>query len=700
MTSSYDVEFITPDRTEGFILMDVIRTMASKARDREYQGGFGPAELQPEVVKSRDIPVLWDDISAGMGFSQRWGDIPGIAYARNAYCRSPRLIMPAAKLFPVVIDGSTILNAGGPVATSVHWGGKLLFFAQGKIIGIAPGTPLVATTISTLASTQFVKAQIFRGAATRNLYISDALGQLVRQTLANAGTTTWDRMGAGTPSRFLDMAQVYQAQGDKSGWQLYAVDGLDPTKAWHVTGDPFVAGNWSGPLAIGSGYPIRKLMASRRHTYYICDDGVFDLDENGYSPNLVSYYQDFPNDQNGQYAAIYNGAALVSNALGLDRVPLGQGLLNDVDGYCHPGVGLPNETPVYGPVTAGLNEGGWQVIAQWNGTDSYICYGKERRVLGIDGPGPFVWYPELYIPGEKVTHMTLDNQNGQNLGYIFTQPGGTGTNIKAYAYTIPDGSPLQDWLNGGKHRFADTWEVYLPSEDWKDSAAKKTLMRYDTQTDGLGHLLQGDVSIAIDARVEEGSWIRQGSSNISPRSTIYPVGQYLTGYRIQTRISGISIATGAGITNVTYPAVVRSLKARAGLIIEERATRLFRLKLSTGELRNGGIDTRDMDELAKWVYGLQNYGPITIRQDNVEMTAKVESGATWIEMHKPREGTATKETIIELTVSIIEQTPAEPALIIPQYTGPTWSSGSGAGTGSEPTWGDGTVRPGDITWQG
>src|SRR5207247_10192421 len=45
------------------------------------------------------------------------------------------------------------------------------------------------------------------------------------------------------------------------------------------------------------------------------------------------------------------------------------------------GYGLPNETPIRGQVTAVCRDRGWWAQAIYNGTDTYICWGRDL------GPG-------------------------------------------------------------------------------------------------------------------------------------------------------------------------------------------------------------------------------------------------------------------------------------------------------------------------
>ncbi len=702
----WDIVLQTSDRKEGFKLL------RARGQDRSVQGSWGPAELQVETARSRDVPVIWTDFSQGMGYSETWGpQTNGYAYGQNVYTRSPRLVLPAGYLYSITMGSFT---TSGPVTDSEFFDGLLYFVAGERLMSLDP-TSSAVSTVGIFSGSNFNKMTAFRGTGARRLYISDRNGTMLRRS--PGGSVEAGSVGGfyripnpGTPPqlRFDDFVQVYWAVGDKRGYQLVAVSTLDPngnnangTYLYHCAGNPELVADWSPIGTIGEGFPVRSLAASNRRVYFCCDDGVYDVDDQGYAPNLTPYWKDYAHASNGQWSTVYSGMVVASHQLGLDWVPVGRGIRIDASTFAHPGSGLPNETPVYGPVTSGVNDGGWLAVAQFNGRDTYISYGKPRDMLGYDGPGIFVWHNELYIPGVKVTHMTIQNRNGGPMlvlfGHLYNDAGST-YNLRIYEVTLPTAStPLQDWLNGGRMRFAEKFSLFLPMEDWRDPASRKNLMRFDVQADQLG-VLQGGlgtVQLELLAKVEAQEFKSQGTTAITPRGTIYPNNKYLDGYRIGMRVDGYGYTTKGtnniypGPSSETYPPILRAMKARAGLVVEQRNTRVYRIILGSGQMNDLAYDDRTHD-LEKWLYSLQDYGPITMVDENGEtLTAKIETGTTYTEVANPRSNE--QITVCEIIATIIE----EIALPVPQvtgYTGPRWDGGG--------EWGQtGVTDPDDITWR-
>lgn len=710
----YDVLFQTPDREEGFV------SMPARGQDRDLTGSFGPAELQVEVAKSRDVPVLWRDFSGGAGFSESWGQgVNGYAYGRNVNTRNPRLLLPAAHLYNITVAGLTFT---APVTDSINFDGRLRFVAGDSIFSIDPAST-AASLDNQFSGSLFKTMQIFPVAGVQRVYVTDYNGRMV---VRKAGS--WSRMadpGAVQPfHRMDDLAKVYWAVGDKRGYQLVGVASKYPTVSdaagnyiYHCAGDPETAANWTPVGYVGSGYVVRSMAASNRRVYYCCDDGIYDLDEQGYSPNLTPYWGDYPHASNGQWSTVYEGLVLASHVLGLDYVPVSTGARLDASTMAHPGSGLPNETPVYGPVVCGINEGGWIVVAQFNGKDTYVSYGKPRDMIGINGPGPVLWHNEYYLAGQKVTHMAITERHGGPVLVLFSHAYNSTTAVKIWEAILPTSSTtIQDWLNNGRMRFSQSFDLFIPVEDWQDPASRKNLMRIDVQADGLGILQQGAVQVEVLAKTENQGWVSQGSSASSPRGIIYPQGKYLDGYRIGLQVKGTGVTTGldpvANPTNVwtanqqSFPPIIRALKARAGLVVEQRKTRVYHLRVGGGELGDGTLDRRDPQELKDWLFSLQNYGPITaVNEDGKVETVKVETGASFIELEA--KSAQVQVSTVELVCSVIEEQAGPTPTILEQYTGPTWGQESGAQwSATAPTITGGvklddgvTPTPPDIDWQ-
>lgn len=736
----YDVIFHTPDRSEGFILIP------SSGQDRDLQGSFGPAELAAEVAKSRDVPIQWFDWSGGAGFSENYRGIFGINFTRNACHRQPRILTPSAFQYRIQVDPA-VGTIDGPVVDSIYFNNKLVIATKNKVLTLAPDS-LEIQHAQTIAAdtgewpgttTDLRQFAIFAGSGGQKLYLTDRGGRL----LVSTDGTTFSRIGGASPVsynaanthkwRFTWIGTVYWAVGDQAGFQLVGVNTIDPvpggtlvdTYTWHVAGDPASQTAWSPVAHVGAGFPIKSIAMSNRRAYYVTEEGVYDQNEVGYSPNMTPYWKDTRSPNNGLWSTVFSGLVLASHQFGLDMIPVGQGVRIDSSTFVGLGVGLPNETPVYGPTITGKVIAGQIYIVQFNGVDSYISVARPRDQVGADGPGPLVWYTEHYFPNQKVTHIntTMRHINSRPMLMVFAHDyDDSGPyNMKYYELTLPryGPTPFQDYINDGDFRFSEEYQAFFPGEDWGDTAASKNLMQFDIQADGLGLFNEGAATIEVRARNETEDWTSQGVADTSPRDTVYPPGEYMSGYRFFIEALGrgfekkalahldgtaLGVSENASMTileadtahpagagnhiytftesdvRVSRPPVLRALKARAGIVIEQRETRVFRLRMAPGELKDGTQDTREFTDLEEWVYSLQNYGPISADlEEGHTHTIKVEAGATWIESENPRSDKRVR--VVELVVSLIERAPP-PAIsdnTVP-WTGARWDDGSLWGT--------------------
>lgn len=652
---------------QGFMLS------SARGQDRSIASSFVPSSLEAsQQVATRDIPIIYDDFSGGMGYSERL--VGGTyAYGRNVRTRDPRVVLPGPKLNNVALpvstgSGGNLTSSKGPIKAIVEHAGDLYFFGGGvpwKSITGDPGSMTVEYTNSPTNSaglgTTFAaeSAVVFRPAGspsnTKDLYISGTGGFFWRKRGAvwtqYSGTPT-----ANQPSmKFGDMVVVYQVVRGAQGYRIVGVDANDPAKIWSVQGDPMSPSNWANAGTVEGGYPVRSLAASNRHVYYVTDIGVYDLTEAGYSPHLTPYWKDSRSELNGLASIVFGGMVFAAHSQGLDMVDVSQGLRQDFASWAWPKMGVPNNTPILGTVTALTTESGYLVMALYNPyvnaakllPSSFVLYGLPVN----SGSGPdLVWHgAEICIPYEKITAMAVNTLTGSPKLWIATQVtsnlgGKTVGDIQLYYCTIPNASSaLQDWEHGGAHRFAESWELDLPSEDYMDSASRKTIMRYEMQADNLGISFNTPVQIQVKARSESSAqFVDQGTVGGSPRASLYPPGDYVRAYRATFKLLG----TG----HEQAPAILRSFKARAKKQTDLNEPMEYIVRLGGGKLGNNAVDDRDSVDLWNFLKALQSAGPIRVEDDLGESwIGEVESTIERRVWNDPSTGERQQEARITVT---------------------------------------------------
>lgn len=677
---------------QGFEVLEVKANAYSGGlgQDRSVSGEFGPAELENQIIETRDVPILFDTFEGGMGYSEKITE-NAYAWGKNVRTRDPGVVLPGPSINNVALPANAQTLQ---IKASAEFAGDLYFVAGGTLYKVASGGNTAAiewtngptNTISLGAGFGGTAALAFRHPAvtSADLYVGGTGAPLWRKragvwTQASAG-------GASQPTmRIADMGPVYQVVAGVGSHRIVSADGSDQAQIWTVSADPMVAANWANAGVIEGGYAVKKIATSNRHAYFVTDVGIFDLTEQNYSPNLTPYWRSMQSAENGRAVMVYNGKVLATHYLGLDMLGIASQQRADLSEFAQPGVGASNETPIFGPGTALTNDGGWAVLSLYSGIASYVMYGKERTVLGINGPGQMVWHgAEVYLLGEEITHMVVNNLQGSPrlwIASIVRTTGGSGIgsgtigDVKLYWCPIPDAaSALQDYANSGNHRFNTAYELYLPAETWGDAAKKHTVMRYDVQADNLAT----DRTIEIQHKAEnETSFVSQGSAAGSPRATFYPPGEYKQAYRSFFLIKGTGTAT--------QPPILRAFKVRAGLIQELRETRHYTVRLGGGNSRTGAFDRRSVTRLRDFLYALQTQGPVPIRDElGVVSTVKIESGVRFIVNNDPK--TLARQFIAKFDASFITQSP-DPGLAVTisesseKYdNGYTWSDDTGAST--------------------
>jgi hypothetical protein len=614
------------------------------------------SSLSPDKNPRKDR--VYDDFSGGMGASQRYLK-NGYAYAIGADARMPRLVMPAGAVTEV-----TLPAGAGEINDFFSYAGHLWALASRyavKIDGAIGNALAIAHDFGGAYSA--VSAQALNG----TYYVGRSGGGFT----SFDGTTWTDET---VFSRGFLGKSYWETQDGTADDRLIA--SASPTTIKYITRglDPMVDGNWVGPVQVGDGTrAITKLVSAPRYTAIFTSGAVHGLDSRARTPALTSYLQ--YDDHNGGAGLHRGDMMLYGAAAGLEGVLVGSGALQQRPNPLHPGVALqiPDETPVYGrPVALAHEPGtGWVKEGLYNGTDSYLRWGRPAAEAGVQALGPWVWHGASYkFAGERISAMAYAENTANLQTYLWVATvRSSDSSIHLYYMSTPKAStPYADYLNGGLHRYQTDWSLYFSDDDFDDPGSRKIIERYTMS----GEQLTDGASLAVSTAVPgvdytlQGSLTRGTGSKFQGRTSFISTGELRSGYQFGFLIQGRS--------TVTRPVLLRELTARAQVSVE-RATQIqYRIAGGDGVvLNNKTIGRGDPDIVLARLQGLTRQGPVTLRNHRRKtMSVTVERDVGWEDRDAHTGEHAGLDRTITLTVTVLSQT-------IRYNTGDIYNTGSSYG---------------------
>lgn len=586
-----------------------LKIFRSAGRGRDIRGTDQP-KVATESFTDEDIPLMLDTWHLGAGYSQRLAT-GTYGYAINGDGRFARVFMPGPEMNAVTLTSATGLARWAmDVGTDTYLGGGRFGYravngsatsplASHKDFGAAnvgwdalswSGNGLVGTDASGTPSTLF---KVTPGAVWTS---SDAK----RRSLAPAyyNSTNGFRLFGHTDTAGLNQLKTI-AEDDGSGGR-----------------DPITDANWGTALTIGAygGITINKLASNQDHVYASTDRGLFDFDgATAKSFNLTTQQAYRRNSENGIAVHAGNGYLFYGHRHGLLRYQatgFDAGAIRDVSF----GFGLPNETPIRGQVTATCQDRGWTAQAIWNGTDTYVCWGRD---LGSGessvGSSPMLWHGGLIkLAGVQCYLLFISGQTDPPKLWV-----GAGANVQ-WCYLARTDNPLQD----SDYRFATSYSVILPAEHWGRPTTRKNLMELECEGENLGV----GASIAWRYSTDGGPLAVLGTANNSPTSTLLP-GSEIIGRRIALQADGSNSNTAG--------ANIRSLVLRAAERVSVRALREYDVYLSEwGEDSYGGSDGTRVLKILEDLRALIGAGSVTLRDEfGQSLTVLVLAPIAWREVY-------------------------------------------------------------------
>lgn len=490
------------------LVLETIRNSQGVALPRSMRSALSAAQADSPLPEWFEpyVQETWYGGAGGggskYGYTQAPGLVTNIGDSRQGFA------------FPGPAENiASVPDAGFQTATGIHTIEEFLgnlYFVQGGtatantprvMVAVAGGATLAdslggVSGQNVAANNALTGATVFRdrSTGTRKLWVSgvDANGARLHSTSDGAvWTSTASNLftaAFGSAIRFDWLQKVFwrTANGDQA-WRLVAGD-MTKNKISYTrpNADPMLAASWVlGAIDVDTTGTIRRPPSIRRHLYSPATDNVFDIDELGDTPGLVSDMDHHRHPLNG-WASIYGGDDYLYLTLGhggVGRVYVGeQGLIQPTIGQCGPGAYTAAQHEYGGFATCfGLDQGDL-LAANFNPNNGYagIWRGRDRRHYPeVETNNPMLWWgPSIHsTAGYFVTAMrTFTNLTAStiHLWVAFAKfsasaaiTGFVNANPKVSYFTLPvAGQPLSDFLTGGSNLFA---VGINPSGDWQPS---------------------------------------------------------------------------------------------------------------------------------------------------------------------------------------------------------------------------------------
>jgi hypothetical protein len=642
----HDLSFTLDDEKHGFDLYwDDPKSPPLTVTSQET------AESTAAFLK-RDFPRIWHDWSGGAfhslspqnagpliyGSIGEFGTAPPVyAYTKRMRMRDPGVATTAGKVVtPTIYADSSLTTTRGLLGTP-----RCAFNYNGSVyIIISNGD--VLKSLNGISAPFFVKNLLSAGA----LNVWDETGSGSK----TAGTTTWvstfdpikvvpfngrfylvDRDQT-KPILMFDGKNVAGAVSDAFWFKSSAVGGVADTAYWvknnrgydyfvckstrssikYTNQTPLQAASFSADYNIGedqganSIFGITNIVSSGRVILVATEQGVFTFDELGHAPNLTPHLKDSINRLNGGTARVFGEFAYFQFFEGTYRLDLKSKNISETDGWVTPGLGLPNRTPINGPIIAMSQDRDWlAAVLEANGR-SWLGYGRPRKD-GDPPVGPMIWHFSEYDHVGRMdflhrgTVAATDQAPRMWMGGIDS---GTGPFL-VYQYLPWSSTALGDVdaiapLTGSM-LFEATGEIYLPSDPIGDANALKYVLASNIQARDLAAAV---TTVEHQIRfAETASWVTLGVCDDPETWEGLPPENTIGGYQVEQRL----LATGTQ----DAPPGLFALRTRFAVIPQSVGVRKYRLQIGKNtQSSSGGFDRKSLERDWRVINALTRAGKI------------------------------------------------------------------------------------------
>jgi len=655
------------------VLKDTIGlTLYKDGRSPAAQGGkFGQAEAM-RGTSGQDQPKIFDRLTAGMGATDRL--IPhSYALAIDGCTRFGRVWTPGGEITRLgVLPNGSGGRTPGRIRAICEFGNDLLIGAGGVLCRLTyPYTTFTVET--TLDPTEEVASiLIYQGFICLGTQkVSD--GTPGRLYVKEAGG--WTRS---TNANRQYLAQAYFTVANVGAWRLVGNDTpttfrfvSTPTTTTMLDNTAWASDSGAGYAVGDSTNPITAIAGGPAVLFHAKTDGVYHVQEDGRGARVVDWSSSIHPDNGKGMVFAYGSLYAQHGRQGLVKVDVANQQIQWLDQACSPGAYMPRITPIHGRNGALTLDGEWLVDAVYNGTHSFICYGRPNEVSQqiameqLRSPQALNWHgSEATFWNQEVTCLDQSSIGIGNRPLLWVGSMEGPTPVLSNVSLPSLGSPIEDLINGGAHRFTTASWLYLPREDYGDdndlgwASVRKVftrvevnaelLERYVTWLDAYmstasGHEIFWDRALDPDTT----AWTLLGRMDDTERATLVPPTAVQSGVRASLMFRGFS--------ERDKPFVFNTTKLRGLPILEQAERRRYRCTLA-GRVRkrNRTQDHRDIQSLLNEVWALQWDDPVNLRDKyNTNLVVKVEEGLGWQEVTDPQ--TREPTVMVDFTVRVLKR---------------------------------------------
>jgi hypothetical protein len=653
-----------PGMTSGATSLEIIDadgnvTPLMLARKRDGSGaaidGRPPSLQEALVAQASDAPL---EELLTTNTTETWIGGVGLSYnvAIGVDTRTDGAAFPAGLMTDV--QGVSITDAG-PIVKFAEYGADV-FYAQegtasvaGKVCRSVGGTGVLggafATTLA-LTVGEYVRDLFLyhNGTASIFLYATSSDANGLNGRLHRWDGATWSSTAAATFNLTPDGVNRYGRNRSRSAnwltpdgvtaWRFKTISG--PNKVSYTvsdTADPFLAASWVEGVRVLTKYSLRELTGSRQVIFDSAKDGLFALNGQGESPNLMAYMEDRIHPANGMAVQYLDGYVYyASGESGLERVKVDpEGVLQESPGVCRPGFGTPARSEWLGGYTTALtSEGGWLVNATYNPITqrAAIWRGIDRDKVGIKSPNPVIWHGPMATINANymITAMMPSSQAGDHRLWVSARSQTGGQAVVAYLSLSEAGSGIDDLISEGSHRFttetgSGIFNPYCRLEllPIVDRASLHILHQTEIISEGLDSGNGTKLTVYTRADPSPGSvaWGTGQDVTASPSQTLTP-STTTEGHRIERRIDFIN--PHGGDDPPVLP-VLEAVRESDWKIAPDFSVRL--LDVEWGSLipdLDGREDERNPEDVLATIRALTRTGRVTLRgQDNSRYVVKI-----------------------------------------------------------------------------
>jgi len=601
-------------------------------------GRFGPSEAMrnPSGVEQS---VVLDRLDGGVGAVERM--VPNTYPLTIDGCtRFARVWTPGGEITYLPPLAPISGRAPGQIRAMLTWGESLIIAAGGNIYSLSDPYTL-AVPMGQVGLDEEVQDLIeFEGvlvAGTRQL--SDGLPG----SLWAFNGSFWDVNTA----KGQHLCKSYQVINDLGAWRLTTNDtpwtfrfiatgstaitltNILDDSAWAGTGGLYPVGERSARITNMAGAPLIMFFAK--------EDGIYHVGPDGRAARIMDW-SDSVHRRNGEVLYFAYGGLYASHVRwGLVRVDVANLQVQWQTNACAPGANLPRVVPAHGQITAFTMDGEWMVVPVFNGLDSYLFYGRPNEItertamINLQSPQSLNWHgSEATFWNERVTCLeqaTIGPVDRPLLwvGAVRTDPEtGTGSVVLANVSLPKLGSPLEDWLMGGPHRFATQSWLYYPRQDWGDErggvySGWAPVRKVFTRLDLTGEYLERYVTWIDAFMAAEGGHQLFWDRALDPESTLWSnVGRFDEGSRVSL-VPGKTVQSGVkahlllrGYGQRDKPFALYGAKLRGTPLLEQSERRQYRVVLGRFKKANQALDHQERLTTLNELWALQWSDPVVL----------------------------------------------------------------------------------------